>query len=137
MINPTVSKGSSVISAEITYVKWLAEYAHSKGMVLGFKNSLTIIPDVVSVCDFAVNEECFTYDECDAYTPFTKVNKAVFSHIYKSAAQSGFNICKNAASNKIVSQYCSSLNGDLCDSNWTHCSANEVDSQNEQDFELI
>ena len=137
MTNPTVLKGSTVIPAQIAYVKWMAQYAHSKGMVIGFKNSLTIVPDVVSVCDFAVNEECFTYDECDAYAPFTKFNKAVFSHIYKSAKQSGSNICTNAAANKIVSQYCSSLNGNLCDGTWTHCSANEVDSSNEVDVELI
>ena len=91
-------------------------------MVIGLKNGLGLISDVVSVYDFAVNEACFTYSECSSYAAFTKANKAVFSHIYKSAAQSSVKICSDAATNKLVTQWCPSLNGDLCDSAWTHCS---------------
>ena len=91
-------------------------------MVIGLKNGLGLIPDTVGLYDFAVNEACFTYNECSSYAEFTKSNKAVFSHIYKSAEQSSTKICSDAANNKLVTQWCPSINGDLCDSAWTHCS---------------
>ena len=84
--SPSVSSGSKVKPDEIAYMKWLSNYAHSKGMVIGLKNALEIIRDVITSNDFAVNEECYNYDECDAYAPFTKAKKAVFSHIYKTSA---------------------------------------------------
>ncbi len=77
----------------------MADYAHSKGMIIGFKNAIDIIPDVVASVDFAVNENCFTYSECSSYSPFTKAGKAVFSHNYKSVAQTGSSICSNASKN--------------------------------------
>ena len=83
-------------------MKWLSDYAHSKGMVIGLKNALDIITDVITQYDFAVNEKCYTYDEFDSYAPFTKANKAVFSHIYKTSAQLRTSICANASKNKLV-----------------------------------
>ena len=41
---------------EIEYVNWLAGQVHSKGMAVGMKNSIEIIPNVVSKMDFAINE---------------------------------------------------------------------------------
>ena len=34
--------------------------------------------------DFAVNEQCFEYNECSALQPFTENNKAVFNAEYHS-----------------------------------------------------
>jgi len=35
------------------------------------------IPDLVDVFDFAVNEQCVKYDECDVYAPFVRAGKPV------------------------------------------------------------
>ncbi len=58
MSNPTVLKGSTVKPDNINYSKWMASYAHSKGLVIGQKNALGIISDLVASHDFAVNEQC-------------------------------------------------------------------------------
>ena len=47
-------------------------------MKTGLKNSLAIIPDVVNIVDFAVNEQCSVFLECDKYDPFTKAGKPTF-----------------------------------------------------------
>ena len=121
MTNPAVTSGDQVRQAQIDYLTWMAEYAHSKGMVIGLKNALCIIPDTVSVYDFAVNENCYTFSECSSYAPFISANKAVFSHIYKSDMQLGSSVCFDALANKLVTQYCPSTDGHLCTSDWTHC----------------
>lgn len=69
MQNPTQAKGS-VTPYNIAYSKWMAEYAHSYGMVIGQKNALAIIADLVLSHDFGVNENCVEYNECDTYAPY-------------------------------------------------------------------
>ena len=54
----------------IDYIKFLSAEARSRGMGLALKNSLEIVPDVINDVDFAVNEQCIQYDECNAYEPF-------------------------------------------------------------------
>ena len=53
MANPPVTSGDQVRQAQIDYLTWMANYAHSKGMVIGLKNALGIrykrIPPVDSL----------------------------------------------------------------------------------------
>ena len=35
-------------------------------------------PEIVSLTDFVLIEECQRYNECDAYEPFVKAGKAAF-----------------------------------------------------------
>ena len=83
MKNPTVSSGKQVKPYNIKYSQWMATYAHSLGIVIGQKNALGIVPDLVASHDFGVNEECATYEECDSYIPYMNANKAVFAHEYR------------------------------------------------------
>ncbi len=46
------------------------------------------IPDLVDVFDFAVNEQCVKYDECDVYAPFVRAGKPVFGAEYSDDAVS-------------------------------------------------
>ncbi|MGQ0823871.1 MAG: endo alpha-1,4 polygalactosaminidase, partial [Actinomycetota bacterium] len=46
------------------------------------KNALDEVPALVDAFDFAVNEQCFEYDECDALRPFLARGKPVFSAEY-------------------------------------------------------
>ena len=66
----------------------LAEAAHSLGLAIGLKNDLDQIKDLVSYFDFAVNEECFQYGECDTLKPFVAARKAVFGIEYNLANSS-------------------------------------------------
>lgn len=68
---------------QIAYNRWLAEEAHARGLSVGLKNTLDLIPGLVDTFDWALNEQCFQYEECDALLPFIKVNKAVFGVEYE------------------------------------------------------
>ncbi|MFI9629663.1 endo alpha-1,4 polygalactosaminidase [Streptomyces sp. NPDC052042] len=62
---------------QLAYNRMIARLAHERGMSVGLKNDLAQIPALVDVFDFAVNEECAQYDECDQYRPFVQARKAV------------------------------------------------------------
>ena len=55
---------------QLAYNKWLAEEAHKRGLTVGLKNDLEQIPELVGYFDFALNEQCFEYDECETLLPF-------------------------------------------------------------------
>lgn len=63
---------------QLRYNRLIAKLSHDRGMSVGLKNDLDQIPSLVSDFDFAVNEQCAQYDECDTLTPFIKADKAVF-----------------------------------------------------------
>ncbi|KAK7508565.1 hypothetical protein BaRGS_00000131 [Batillaria attramentaria] len=74
-------------SDTISFLTWMSDQAHSRGMSIGLKNAIGLIPSVESHFDFAVNEQCLKYNECDAYQRFLDHNKAVF-HIEYTTSQS-------------------------------------------------
>lgn len=65
-------------SDSIDFVKFLAEEAHSHKMAIGLKNAGSIISKLVSVTDFAVNEQCVQYSDCQSSQAFIKAGKPVF-----------------------------------------------------------
>lgn len=68
---------------QIIYNKWLAKSAHSRGLAIGLKNDLDQVLQLVNYFDFAVNEQCFQYGECEKLLPFIEKNKAVFGVEYE------------------------------------------------------
>jgi len=64
------------------YNLWLAEQAHERGLAAGLKNCLGLIKDLKNDFEFAINEDCYDYEECDYYKPFLKLNKPVFAAFY-------------------------------------------------------
>ena len=68
---------------QLEYNIFLAKEAHKRGLSIGLKNDLEQIPSLVGYFDFAVNEECNSYNECDKLQPFTKQNKAVLNIEYE------------------------------------------------------
>jgi hypothetical protein len=60
----------------------VAGLAHDRGMSIALKNDVDQVAALEPVFDFAVNEECLAYDECEAYLPFVRAGKAVFSVEY-------------------------------------------------------
>lgn len=69
---------------QLDYNKFLAGAAHARNLSIGLKNNLDQIEALVDHFDFAVNEQCFEYDECEMLTPFIEANKAVFNAEYKA-----------------------------------------------------
>lgn len=74
---------------QLAYNKMLAEEAHKVGLSIGLKNDVDQLAELVDHFDWALNEECFQYNECDGYKVFVQQNKAVFGVEYKGSA-SGF-----------------------------------------------
>jgi hypothetical protein len=72
---------------QLAYNRWLADAAHAAGLAAGLKNALDLItPAVAAKFDFAVNEQCFQYNECGAYAPFKAARKPVFNIEYARAS---------------------------------------------------
>ena len=71
---------------QIAYNLWWVEQAHARGLSIGLKNALQHIPDVVDEYDWALNEECFAYKECEELSPFINAGKAVFHVEYEVEA---------------------------------------------------
>ena len=67
---------------QLAFNRFLANEAHQRGLSIGLKNDLDQIPQLVEYYDFAVNEQCFEYDECEALAPFIDEGKAVFNAEY-------------------------------------------------------
>ncbi|KAK4941391.1 hypothetical protein LTR10_018660 [Elasticomyces elasticus] len=71
--------GLDLTSADaVRYVQFLAEAAHEHNMSIGLKNAGGIIPNVINLMQWSVNEQCHAYDECSTFEPFIKQGKPVF-----------------------------------------------------------
>lgn len=93
---------------QVDYLKFLADYAHSKGLQIALKNTVDLIAsaNLASIFDFTLNESCYTYNECNALKPFIDSNKAVYIAIY--GTQSKTSQCRDAASNRFQLSFYSS-----------------------------
>jgi len=68
---------------QLAYNRFLANEAHKNGLSVALKNDVGQIVQLVDYYDFAVNEQCFEYDECELMLPFIENNKAVLNAEYK------------------------------------------------------
>ncbi len=67
---------------QLYYNRLLANEAHKRNLSIGLKNDLEQIEELVDFFDFAINEQCFEFEECDFLEPFTEQSKAVFGVEY-------------------------------------------------------
>lgn len=64
----------------------IARDAHALGLSVGMKNGIEIVDrELVGAFDWALNEQCFQYDECGALGAFITAGKAVFQTEYTGA----------------------------------------------------
>lgn len=72
------------LSAEdqLAYNKALANAAHEAGLSIALKNDVEQVAELEPYFDFAINEECFQWNECKAYRPFVEEGKAVLNVEY-------------------------------------------------------
>ncbi len=79
-------------SHQLAFNRLVASLAHSRGLKVALKNDLSQVPDLVESFDFAVNEQCMEFGECDELLPFLRAGKAVL-HVEYNQAPSTF--CPN------------------------------------------
>jgi hypothetical protein len=70
---------------QLRYDVFLANAAHQRGMSAVLKNDLGQVRALLPYFDFALNEQCYQYHECDKLTPFVDAGKAVFGVEYRLA----------------------------------------------------
>lgn len=70
---------------QLKYNVWLANTAHRNGVSAALKNDLPQIPTLVDYFDYALNEQCFQFNECRNLGVFVDAGKAVFGVEYKLA----------------------------------------------------
>ncbi|SDD66965.1 hypothetical protein SAMN05216345_11358 [Cupriavidus sp. YR651] len=67
---------------QLDYNRFLASEAHARGLAIGLKNEIAQVAELATDFDFAINEQCFQYNECGVYSAFTTQGKAVFNVEY-------------------------------------------------------
>lgn len=81
--NPDETGGAITAADQLDWNRWLADQAHARGLAVGLKNDVDQLDDLVADFDFAVVEQCWAYDECDAWVEtFLDVGKPVFVQEY-------------------------------------------------------
>lgn len=65
-------------SDQIAFNRFIATEAHTRKLSVGLKNDLGQIPELVASFDWALDEQCMEFDECDELLPFIQANKPVF-----------------------------------------------------------
>lgn len=68
---------------QFNYNKFLAEEAHHKWLLIGLKNDLQQVKELVGYFDFAVNESCLDFNECHMLEPFFLYDKPILAISYK------------------------------------------------------
>jgi len=81
---------------QLEYNRWLASTAHELGLSIGLKNDLNQIEELVGDFDWALNEQCFQYDECERLLPFIEAGKAVFGVEYSEESLKPLEYCPKA-----------------------------------------
>lgn len=72
---------------QLTFNRLLANEAHARNLSIGLKNNVEQVPELVTYFDFAVNEQCFEFNECQQLAPFIEQGKAVFNVEYEQKYQ--------------------------------------------------
>lgn len=68
---------------QIRFNRFIAGIAHERGLSVGLKNDLDQVLELVGDFDWALNEQCFQYNECNSLRPFIQAGKAVFHVEYE------------------------------------------------------
>ena len=109
-------------SDQYAYNVWLATTAHAKGLKIFLKNDLAQIANggtgvpagatsgLVYKFDGMINEECFTFNECETLAPFKNLNKPIFvreysisvsAATYKAAKYNGTSSTRHQIANQL------------------------------------
>jgi hypothetical protein len=80
---------------QLDFNRFLAREAHARGLSVGLKNDLDQVESLVNDFDWAMNESCFSFNECNRLLPFINAGKAVF-HVEYGAASLATSICPQA-----------------------------------------
>lgn len=81
------------MSEQLDFNRWLATQAHARNLSVGLKNAIDLLPQLAEHFDFAINESCYRYNECDGYRLMRSQGKAIFIAEYRTLDNK---LCKRA-----------------------------------------
>ncbi len=68
---------------QLDFNRFVAAEAHARGLSVGLKNDVAQVPSLVDAFDWALNEQCVEYSECNGYAAtFIAAGKAVLNAEY-------------------------------------------------------
>ncbi len=70
---------------QLAYDTMVAQLAHQRGLGVALKNDIEQAATLAPSFDFAINEQCVEYDECNALEPFVAAGKAVLHVEYNES----------------------------------------------------
>ncbi len=110
-VDAYVNKSGFPLQAQeqLAYNKFLAKEAHTRGLCIGLKNDLNQVEQLVEYFDFAVNEQCNEYNECEKLKPFINADKAVLNAEYIDDSRYKTQDAKDALCKKMKKQKISTL----------------------------
>jgi hypothetical protein len=83
-VEPDNDTGFNLTAADqLVFNLFLSQQAHARHLVIGLKNDLDQVAELASQYDFAVNEQCAEFAECDLLTPFITQHKPVLQVEYQ------------------------------------------------------
>jgi hypothetical protein len=85
-------------ASQIDYNQYLAFAAHDRHLIVAMKNTADLAAKLVDSYDFAIAGECFRYNECSKYQPFTAQGKAILGAEFTSFSNAQ---CTTARSSSI------------------------------------
>ena len=68
---------------QVRFARILANEARSRGLHVALKNAPDLVPELVAWFDLSIVEECFEFDECEAYLPMVRAGRPVFVAEYR------------------------------------------------------
>ena len=109
-------------ATQLDYNQRLANLAHTYGLTVALKNDLGQLADLLPYFDYAINEQCFEFEECDnnpapGYAGWVAAGKAVFQVEYRRSPRR-FCALANAANFNSIKK---SGNFRLRDRKWKPC----------------
>jgi len=94
-------------SDQLDFNRLIALEAHARGLSVGLKNDLDQVNELVDDFDFAVNEQCFEFDECELLKPFIEQGKTVLNAEYKQEFVSDSDLRNSLCNDSIARQFSS------------------------------
>ncbi|KAJ4292496.1 hypothetical protein N0V90_009158 [Kalmusia sp. IMI 367209] len=85
----------------ISFLSYLSNLTVPLNLTMGLKNAGDIIPDVLPIVHFSVNEQCVEESECDTFHAFIDAGKPVFHIEYPEGAGN-----KKGLKKDVVQKYC-------------------------------
>ncbi|BEJ16666.1 hypothetical protein CspHIS471_0600670 [Cutaneotrichosporon sp. HIS471] len=116
------SRGVLTEADAVDFVFFLAHVASTYRMATGLKNAGAIIPEVIDVVQFSVNEQCATHGECDVFQDFINVGKPVFHIEYPTDEMSVSKLCRGGRFSTVLKDM--DLSGMV-----TYCDGSEATTQ--------